>query len=246
MSNAEVTPSELKFRFQLNKQLPASISIHNPTSERIGFKVKTTTPKKYMVRPSTGQVDPHSTSNVQVIMQTQREYPADFANCKDKFLVQTVVLLPGEDANGEIFKSASAARDRDIREAKLKVILEGPPAPPSPVPEASELEEEVPRGGGVSIPASGGAGDDSRLKSTLDDLAHLTQENKSLKAQIAVLVTERDELKRRADANVYANKAAPVASAGQQSVAQNPLAGKLALLNMVVIALIAFLIGHYS
>jgi hypothetical protein len=29
-------------------------------------------------------------------LQAQKEFPADFANCKDKFLVQTTVLPPGQ------------------------------------------------------------------------------------------------------------------------------------------------------
>lgn len=66
MTDAEITPSELKFRFQLNKQLPTAISIHNPGGDRLAFKVKTTTPKKYVVRPSSGVVEPRSTASVQV------------------------------------------------------------------------------------------------------------------------------------------------------------------------------------
>lgn len=41
-------------------------------------------------------MEPRSTANVQVIMQAQKEYPADMAACKDKFLVQTEALPPGE------------------------------------------------------------------------------------------------------------------------------------------------------
>lgn len=82
---------------QLNKQLPAQITIQNPsTTARMGFKVKTTTPKKYVVRPSSGICEPGDRVTVQVIMQAQKEFPSDLKNCKDKFLVQTVLLQPGE------------------------------------------------------------------------------------------------------------------------------------------------------
>eukprot|EP00775_Hariotina_reticulata_P009699 gene9699-9858_t len=107
---ADVTPSELKFRFQLNKQLPAAISIYNPSNERQAFKVKTTTPKKYVVRPSSGVVEPKSTANVQVIMQVQKEFPADFANCKDKFLVQVKCLEPSEEITQDTFKSPKGVK----------------------------------------------------------------------------------------------------------------------------------------
>lgn len=46
MENVEISPSELKFRFALNKQLLGSITINNQSDSRVAFKVKTTAPKK--------------------------------------------------------------------------------------------------------------------------------------------------------------------------------------------------------
>ena len=62
----QIHPSELKFRFELKKNIPVTVSLHNPTGERIAFKVKTTSPKKYCVLPSSGFVEPNSTKDVQV------------------------------------------------------------------------------------------------------------------------------------------------------------------------------------
>ncbi len=42
----EVTPTDLRFRFQPNKQLLATITITNPNTQRVAFKIKTTAPKK--------------------------------------------------------------------------------------------------------------------------------------------------------------------------------------------------------
>lgn len=42
----------------------STISLSNPTDERITFKVKTTVPKRYCVRPSCGIVEPSETVNV--------------------------------------------------------------------------------------------------------------------------------------------------------------------------------------
>ena len=39
--------------------------------------MKTTAPKKYCVKPNTGFVRPGETQMIQVIMQAQREWPAD-------------------------------------------------------------------------------------------------------------------------------------------------------------------------
>ena len=46
MENVEISPSELRFRFALNKQLLGTITISNQSNSRVAFKVKTTAPKK--------------------------------------------------------------------------------------------------------------------------------------------------------------------------------------------------------
>ena len=79
----EITPSDLKFRFQLNKQLLGNININNTTDKRVAFKIKTTAPKKYVVRPSSGVTDLKSSASVQVIMQAQKDYPLDFQASHD-------------------------------------------------------------------------------------------------------------------------------------------------------------------
>ena len=69
-------------RFELRKNVPCTLTLQNPTGERVAFKVKTTSPKKYCVRPSSGIVEPGSSKEVQVIMQAQREYPPSLAGAR--------------------------------------------------------------------------------------------------------------------------------------------------------------------
>jgi hypothetical protein len=51
-----------------------------------------------------GILEPNTTTAVQVMMQAQKDYPPDMSNCKDKFLVQTVQLLPGQDLEADTFR----------------------------------------------------------------------------------------------------------------------------------------------
>ena len=37
-----------------------TLTLRNPSNDKVGFKVKTTAPKQYCVRPNSGVVDPHS------------------------------------------------------------------------------------------------------------------------------------------------------------------------------------------
>ena len=63
----QLSPStELAFKFELKRNIPATLTLRNPTGARVAFKVKTTSPKKYCVRPSSGVVEPGATKDVQV------------------------------------------------------------------------------------------------------------------------------------------------------------------------------------
>ena len=77
MADLQISPSELKFRFELRKTIPVTLTLTNPGNEKVAFKVKTTSPKKYCVRPSSGVVEPGSSKDVQVIMQV-----LPFAHCR--------------------------------------------------------------------------------------------------------------------------------------------------------------------
>jgi len=92
-------PATLSFQIALNKvavqQLHAS---NNSATTAFTFKVKTTNPKRYSVRPNVGVMWPGETAQVTVQLPVQRELPPDMAKCKDKFQVLTLPL-GGEHAN---------------------------------------------------------------------------------------------------------------------------------------------------
>lgn len=234
MSEPEITPPELTFRFQVGKQLPATINIHNPSpTDKLAFKVKTTTPKKYVVRPSSGVAEPNSTVPVQVIMQAQKDFPADFQNCKDKFLVQTTYLSAGEQVGQDTFKKEG--RSQAVKEARLKVLLEGPLPPPSPVPEANETEE---------FSQAEPIVPDQKLKTTLGNLADATSELNALKLQLSAATKERDDLRVKLDMLQLQKGGAD--SGSSQAVAQKPALQHTLIIQLIVVAIIAFLIGHYT
>ncbi|XP_072967938.1 vesicle-associated protein 1-3 [Typha angustifolia] len=132
----EIQPIELKFPFELKKQSSCSMQLTNKTDQFVAFKVKTTNPKKYCVRPNTGIVLPGSVCDVTVTMQAQKDAPPDM-QCKDKFLLQSVVAEYGatvKDITPELFNKEPG---KVVDEFKLRVVYI-PVNPPSPVPEESE------------------------------------------------------------------------------------------------------------
>ncbi|EXB37096.1 Vesicle-associated protein 1-2 [Morus notabilis] len=132
-----IEPQELQFPFELRKQISCSLQLLNKTDKYVAFKVKTTNPKKYCVRPNTGVVLPRSTCDVIVTMQAQKEAPSDM-QCKDKFLLQSVeasAVATAKDVTPEMFSKESGHL---VEECKLRVVYVAPPRPPSPVREGSE------------------------------------------------------------------------------------------------------------
>ncbi|XP_072983451.1 vesicle-associated protein 1-2-like isoform X3 [Typha latifolia] len=137
MSALRIEPSELKFPFEVKKQISCSLQLSNKIDDYVAFKVKTTSPKKYCVRPNSGIVPPQSTFDVIVTMQAQREAPPDM-QCKDKFLVQSVVVSAGATAKDITLEMFTKDSGNVVDEVKLRVVYISPPQPPSPVSEGSE------------------------------------------------------------------------------------------------------------
>lgn len=136
----EIQPSELKFIFELRKQSSCSVRLVNKSDHHVAFKVKTTSPKKYCVRPNTGIVAPKSVCDFIVTMQAQRVFPPEMI-CKDKFLLQCAAVPVGT-AEEDITSSTFAKDGKYVEEKKLRVILVSPPNSPlhSPINGTSKQE----------------------------------------------------------------------------------------------------------
>jgi len=124
------------------------LTITNGSEKPIAFKVKTTKPKRYLVRPNQAVIHPGNTSTVKIILQRKdcddllKSYlanePQDSSG-SDKFLVQTVFvegdLLERVTARENDQKAATeelsqmwgAANKKDFVNKKLKCHFEYPP-----------------------------------------------------------------------------------------------------------------------
>lgn len=125
----DIQPKELKFIFELKKHSSCSVRLANNTHHHVAFKVKTTSPKKYCVRPNVGVISPKSTCEFTVTMQAQRTAPPDMV-CKDKFLIQSTIVPAGtidEDITPSMFAKDGS---KYIEENKLRVTLISPPSSP--------------------------------------------------------------------------------------------------------------------
>lgn len=125
----DIQPRELRFTFELKKQSSCLVRLSNKSDEYVAFKVKTTSPKRYCVRPNTGVIQPRSTCDFTVTMQAQRTSPPDM-QLKDKFLVQSTIVPFGSTDEDIIPTFFSKESGRFINECKLRVVLVSPPHSP--------------------------------------------------------------------------------------------------------------------
>ncbi|CAG8597417.1 6610_t:CDS:2, partial [Diversispora eburnea] len=95
-----------------------TLIVQNPNREPVAFKVKTTAPKQYCVRPNS------------VILQPMKEdLPPDY-KCKDKFLVQSVAITPEREnlSLQELWSITEKQAKETIKENKIRCVYSPPVA----------------------------------------------------------------------------------------------------------------------
>ncbi|KAJ3477786.1 hypothetical protein NLG97_g8745 [Lecanicillium saksenae] len=88
----DVEPLELNFRRPFTVEVSQTLTIKNTSSAPLAFKVKTTAPRQYCVRPNAGRIEPGSSFDVSVLLQAMKADPTPDTKCRDKFLVQSAPI----------------------------------------------------------------------------------------------------------------------------------------------------------
>ncbi|GAA5980930.1 hypothetical protein JCM5350_004769 [Sporobolomyces pararoseus] len=161
--------SQLGFQRPLTTLVKRTLSVSNHNSEAIAYKVKTTAPKQYCVRPNSGRIEPGETVEVQVLLQPMKEDPPAGTKCRDKFLVQSVVITPERENIpltelwGVVEKDKASAADgvNQIHEQKIRCTYL--PAADEPVNQSIPEEQSY-----SSKPADTTLNPDSSFVSTIN------------------------------------------------------------------------------
>ncbi|KAJ3131361.1 phosphatidylinositol-binding protein scs2 [Physocladia obscura] len=143
-----VAPDTLEFRRPFSQVVRQFITLTNTATDGsvLAFKIKTTAPKQYCVRPNAGTIAPGGTREIEVLLQAMREDPPLDFRCKDKFLVQSTRVprdfgeVEDETARAtELWTRAEEAKrfgnEDSIYEKKIKVAFLAP-VPQIPLPNA--------------------------------------------------------------------------------------------------------------
>jgi len=118
--SVDIEPAELGFRRPFNREVSQTLHLRNPNRDAVAFKVKTTAPKHYCVRPNSGRIDAGKHVEVQVLLQAMKEEPPLDTKCKDKFLVQAVAIT-GDMEYSNITSIFDKAAKPSIQERKIRV-----------------------------------------------------------------------------------------------------------------------------
>ncbi|XP_010857417.1 PREDICTED: vesicle-associated membrane protein-associated protein A [Bison bison bison] len=111
-----------------------NLKLRNPSDRKVCFKVKTTAPRRYCVRPNSGIIDPGLTVTVSVMLQPFDYDPNE--KSKHKFMVQTIFAPPNISDMEAVWKEA---KPDELMDSKLRCVFEMPNendklghAPPGP------------------------------------------------------------------------------------------------------------------
>lgn len=215
------------------------------------FKVKTTAPKLYCVRPNSGRIRPGQSLEVAVLLQPMKTDPPSDFKCRDKFLVQGVKidnrLASMEDTEAaakelsEVWTKAEARKKEDpawadeaFAEHKLKVTF-SPADPSNPHPPPSPVQSKTPT---LSLPDSSSYLSASPSASLASARAANVPEDDDEKELIAKLKRENEGLRQR----LGVKSVSFADSATMQAPAKGGKGG-YGMLFVILVAILAFILG---
>ena len=262
---------ETELLFQLTSppsNVKQSITVTNSHPDAsIAFKVKTTAPRLYSVKPSSGKLDPGAQCQVQILLQFKDEIKADVR--KDKFLIQsikippTVLKLEGEALQSriqelwtqaeQISKSVADGGSDIIAQKKLRCLISPPLGDNEPSPEPTKRQSTTvhdfkdpdtpfPKTGHVINLVTETIQEEAAIqRSEMEAL--LLQAQEKLKTVQAACDGYKSELDR---VNHLRQRRSDNSSSGNlKTLARTPAPQGFPLPVVVVIALLSFLIGAW-
>lgn len=180
-------PAEITFKGPFTDVVTSHIKLTNPTEKQVCFKVKTTAPKQYCVRPNSGLIPPSDSVLVSVMLQPF-DYNAEERN-KHKFMVQSAFVPSDEHSLENIWKNTPA---NEIMDSKLRVVFDVPDqaAEKHVVSKAQPVQQQQAADAKSHLGQSTEA-DYRRVveeaKRYLHQLTQLEQENKQLRDRLSSL-----------------------------------------------------------
>lgn len=226
--------SDLRFRGPFTDVVTTNLKLRNPSDRRVCFKVKTTAPRRYCVRPNSGLIDPGATVTISVMLQPFDYDPNE--KSKHKFMVQTIFAAPGATDHEAMWKDA---KPDDLMDSKLRCVFDMP----SDSEKMSELESSR-----AASAVSASKAESSSGARNMDDaeMRKVMEECKRLQTEVGKLHEENRQLKddglRMRKANQYDSSV----SKSSSMLSKEPGSRSLPSLLVVIAAIfIGFFLGKF-
>lgn len=110
---------ELVFEGPFDRVVTSYLELKNPSEHRVCFKVKTTAPHRYGVRPNSGVIQPAGKIRIAIMFHpTEKDTQSERA--RHKFMVQSIILCSEPTPTDTIWKEA---KPEDVMDSKLRCVF---------------------------------------------------------------------------------------------------------------------------
>ncbi|KAI7792516.1 vesicle-associated membrane protein-associated protein A [Triplophysa rosa] len=231
-------PSDLRFRGPFTDVITTNLKLKNPSDRRVCFKVKTTAPRRYCVRPNSGIIDPGATVTISVMLQPFDYDPNE--KSKHKFMVQTIFAPSGVSDLEVMWKDA---KPDDLMDSKLRCVFDMPS-------ENDRMNEQESSKSTAVLNASKADGTSGAKPSCLSmddtEMRKLVDECKRLQTEVGKLFEENRQLKDEGLRMRRANQFDTSASKPSAMLSKDPASKSLPSLLVVIAAIfIGFFLGKF-
>eukprot|EP00361_Fabrea_salina_P004211 CAMPEP_0202425526 /NCGR_PEP_ID=MMETSP1345-20130828/159_1 /ASSEMBLY_ACC=CAM_ASM_000843 /TAXON_ID=342563 /ORGANISM="Fabrea Fabrea salina" /LENGTH=224 /DNA_ID=CAMNT_0049035775 /DNA_START=370 /DNA_END=1044 /DNA_ORIENTATION=+ len=171
--------TDLCFEFVPNATATTILHLKNIHSENVAFKVKTTAPRAYLVRPNQGILRSNEAKELNIIMQPLGEHPGE-VNHRFKVLAASTSLSP-KATSQEVMDFWNSLSNEKIQSAKLGVKVEERAQPEPVEPDTQKADQKS-----------------EHIKSQIKDLGEFNHKLESEKGDLENQLRRiQDDLKRK-------------------------------------------------
>jgi len=236
-------PNELRFKGPFTDVVTSVLKLSNPSEKRVCFKVKTTAPKRYCVRPNNGLVEPKSHVSVSVMLQPF-DYDPNEKN-KHKFMVQTMFAPDGDINQETLWKDA---QPESLMDSKLKCVFElaSDGQSQNNFDSTNSYNEEkihTAKGADITKFSPKSTNVEAEIKRLLDDNKQWEKENASLRQENIKLKEEGLRLRRDQANRTHSDPSLAGSSSTLQAFAMDSSANQTPNMLHIVIAVVALIFG---
>lgn len=115
-------PTEILFEGPFDRVVTSYLELNNPSNATICFKVKTTAPRRYCVRPNSGTIEAGCKVRIAIMLQPQQDETPN-ERFRHKFMVQSTIFQSEIKNLDSVWQNLSPEQ---IMDSKLRCVFESP------------------------------------------------------------------------------------------------------------------------